>query len=117
MRIYPEQKDSSVKWLGNIPSHWDCKKIGTLFTERKTKVSDKDYPPLSVAKIGVVPQLATAVKTDAGENRKLVCAGDFVINSRSDRKGACGVSELDGSVSLINIVLTPRSKWNERYVH
>lgn len=117
MQIYPEQKDSSVKWLGNIPSHWDCKKIGTLFTERKTKVSDKDYPPLSVAKIGVVPQLATAVKTDAGDNRKLVCAGDFVINSRSDRKGACGVSELDGSVSLINIVLTPRSKLNGRYVH
>lgn len=117
MRIYPEQKDSSVKWLGNIPSHWDCKKIGALFTERKTKVSDKDYPPLSVAKIGVVPQLATAVKTDAGDNRKLVCAGDFVINSRSDRKGSCGVSELDGSVSLINIVLTPRSKWNRHYVH
>ena len=117
MQIYPEQKDSSVKWLGNIPSHWDCKKIGTLFTERKTKVSDKDFPPLSVAKIGVVPQLVSAVKTDAGDNRKLVCVGDFVINSRSDRKGACGVSEFDGSVSLINIVLTPRSKWNGRYVH
>ena len=53
-------------WLGEIPSHWDCKKIGSLFTERKVKVSDKEYPPLSVAKIGVVPQLDTAVKTDAG---------------------------------------------------
>ena len=61
--------------------------------------------------------MATAVKTDAGDNRKLVCASDFVINSRSDRKGSCGVSELDGSVSLINIVLTPRDQWNSRYVH
>ena len=104
-------------WLGEIPSHWDCKKIGSLFTERKVKVSDKEYPPLSVAKIGVVPQLDTAVKTDAGDNRKLVRIGDFVINSRSDRKGSCGVSELDGSVSLINIVLTPRNLWNSRYVH
>lgn len=104
-------------WLGEIPSHWDCKKIGSLFTERKVKVSDKEYPPLSVAKIGVVPQLDTAVKTDAGDNRKLVRIGDFVINSRSDRKGSCGVSELDGSVSLINIVLTPRNRWNSRYVH
>lgn len=104
-------------WLGEIPSHWDCKKIGSLFTERKVKVSDKEYPPLSVAKIGVVPQLDTAVKTDAGDNRKLVRSGDFVINSRSDRKGSCGISELDGSVSLINIVLTPRSQWNNRYVH
>ena len=107
----------NLVWLGEIPSHWDCKKIGSLFTERKAKVSDKDYPPLSVAKIGVVPQLDSAVKTDAGDNRKLVRVADFVINSRSDRKGSCGVSELDGSVSLINIVLTPRSEWNSRYVH
>lgn len=110
-------KFSGVKWLGNIPAHWECEKIGALFTERRRKVSDKEYAPLSVAKIGVVPQLETAVKTDAGDNRKLVCAGDFVINSRSDRKGSCGVSEFDGSVSLINIVLTPRNQWNGRYVH
>lgn len=107
----------NLTWIGEIPSYWDCKKIGSLFSERKVKVSDKDYPPLSVAKIGVVSQLDSAVKTDAGDNRKLVRVGDFVINSRSDRKGSCGVSELDGSVSLINIVLTPRSAWNSRYVH
>lgn len=117
MQRYSEYSAAPAAWLGDLPSHWDIKKIGALFSERRTKVSDKDYPPLSVAKIGVVPQLATAVKTDAGDNRKLVCAGDFVINSRSDRKGSCGVSELDGSVSLINIVLTPRDQWNSRYVH
>lgn len=117
MQRYSEYTTAPAAWLGDLPSHWDVKKIGSLFSERRTKVSDKDYPPLSVAKIGVVPQLATAVKTDAGDNRKLVCAGDFVINSRSDRKGSCGVSELDGSVSLINIVLTPRDQWNSRYVH
>lgn len=107
----------NLSWPGVIPLHWDCKKVGSLFTERKVKVSDKDYPPLSVAKIGVVPQLDSAAKTDAGDNRKLVRVGDFVINSRSDRKGSCGVSEFDGSVSLINIVLTPRNEWNSRYVH
>ena len=117
MQRYSEYTAAPAAWLGDLPSHWDVKKIGSLFSERRTKVSDKDYPPLSVAKVGVVPQLATAVKTDAGDNRKLVCTGDFVINSRSDRKGSCGVSELNGSVSLINIVLTPRDQWNGRYVH
>lgn len=107
----------NIDWLGETPPYWACEKIAALFTERRRKVSDKEYKPLSVAKIGIVPQLETAVKTDAGDNRKLVCAGDFVINSRSDRKGSCGVSELDGSVSLINIVLTPRNQWNGRYVH
>lgn len=72
---------------------------------------------MSVTKLGIVPQLANAAKSDSGDNRKLVCLGDFVINSRSDRKGSCGVSELDGSVSLINIVLTPRNSWDNKYVH
>lgn len=117
MQKYADYLPAQAAWLDELPSHWQCKKIGALFSERKSKVSDKDYAPLSVARIGVVPQLATAVKTDSGDNRKLVCAGDFVINSRSDRKGSCGVAELDGSVSLINIVLTPRNGLNERYVH
>lgn len=117
MQKYADYTSAQAAWLDELPSHWQCTKIGALFSERKSKVSDKDYAPLSVARIGVVPQLATAVKTDAGDNRKLVCAGDFVINSRSDRKGSCGVAKLDGSVSLINIVLTPRNGLSERYVH
>ena len=48
MQQYPKVKDASASWLGSIPSHWDCKKVGSLFSERKVKVSDKDYQPLSV---------------------------------------------------------------------
>jgi len=117
MGDYKSMVKAPTGWLGSIPEHWECKKIGSLFSERKTKVSDADYPPLSVTKLGIVPQLANAAKSDSGDNRKLVCSGDFVINSRSDRKGSCGVSELDGSVSLINIVLTPRNSWDNKYVH
>ncbi len=109
-------KDSGIPWLGNVPEHWNVSKINQYFSERREKVSDKDYAPLSVAKAGVVPQLADACKTDNGDNRKLVKAGDFVVNSRSDRKGSCGVSALDGSVSLINIVLIPRNI-NRAYIH
>ena len=92
-------------------------KIDSLFQERKTKVSDKDYAPLSVTKKGILPQLENAAKSNDGDNRKLVKAGDFVINSRSDRKSSCGVSPLDGSVSLINIVLSPREELNDMYIH
>ena len=64
---------------------------------------------------GILPQLATAAKSDDGDNRKLVRIGDFAINSRSDRRGSCGVSLYDGSVSLINIILTPRNIMNSGY--
>jgi type I restriction enzyme S subunit len=105
---YKFYKDSNLQWLGVVPSHWKITRLGGLFKERRTKVSDKDFPPLSVTKNGILPQLENAAKTNDGDNRKLVRSGDFVINSRSDRKGSSGVSEMDGSVSLINIVLEPR---------
>lgn len=104
-----KMKDSGIQWIGKIPSHWNSGRIGGLYSVRNTKVSDKDYPPLSVTMKGIVPQLETAAKTNDGDNRKLVKKGDFAINSRSDRRGSCGISDYDGSVSLINTVLTPRT--------
>ena len=112
-----KMKDSGISWIGMIPEHWEITKIASLFSERREKVSDKDYPALSVSKQGITPQLETAVKTDNGDNRKKVCAGDFVVNSRSDRKGSCGVSPYTGSVSLINIVLQPRNNMDGQYYH
>ena len=110
-----KMKDSGIPWIGEIPSDWSSDMIGNLYTLRNEKVSDKDYPPLSVGKMGVVPQLETAAKTDDGDNRKLVRVGDFAINSRSDRRGSCGISNYDGSVSLINTILTPRGEMNPQY--
>lgn len=110
-----EMKDSGTEWVGAIPQDWQLSKIGSLYTQRNEKVSDKDYQPLSVTMQGILPQLATAAKTDDGYNRKLVRVGDFAINSRSDRRGSCGISPLDGSVSLINIILTPRTAMHPGY--
>ena len=104
-------------WFSTLPYTWRATKMRELFSERITKVSDKEYPALSVGKMGVVPQLETAVKTDNGDNRKLICKGDFAINSRSDRKGSSGISEYDGSSSLIITVLKPHNELNGRFYH
>ena len=104
-------------WFDVVPDSWRALKMRGVFSERNTKVSDKDYPALSVGKMGVVPQLDTAVKTDNGDNRKLICKGDFAINSRSDRKGSSGISQYDGSASLIITVLKPHRSLNGRFYH
>lgn len=117
LKAYPEYVDTGLTWLGQVPVDWKLKRLGFFFDERREKVSDKDYLPLSVTKNGIVPQIETAAKTDDGDNRKKVCHGDFVINSRSDRKGSSGISTLDGSVSLINTVLRPRKEVIPAYVH
>ena len=115
MKRYAEYKDSGIEWIGEIPEGWELITIGRLYQERNEKVSDVEYQPLSVTKNGVVPQLSTAAKTDNGDNRKLVKKADFVINSRSDRRGSCGISSFDGSVSLINVVLFPNEVINNTY--
>ena len=97
--------DSGIDWIGKIPANWNIQPLGLYLKERKEKVSDIDYEPLSVTKNGIVPQLENAAKSDAHDQRKKVCKFDFVINSRSDRKQSCGLSYLEGSVSLINTVL------------
>ncbi|MCR0265008.1 restriction endonuclease subunit S [[Clostridium] innocuum] len=108
-------KNSETLWFGKIPETWSLATISSFYELRNEKVSDKDYPPLSVTMNGIVPRLESAAKTDNGDNRKLVRKGDFAINSRSDRRGSCGVSEYDGSVSLINTVLMPKGEMHPGY--
>ena len=110
MKRYDTYKDSGVEWIGDIPTDWGVQRVKKHFNERNEKVNDIDFPPLSVTKNGIFPQLDNVSKSDNHNDRKRVCKNDFVINSRSDRKGSSGLSQLDGSVSLINIVLQPESK-------
>ncbi len=101
-------KPTNIPWLPEIPEHWEMSKVSSHFRQRNEKVSDKEYSPLSVSKMGVTPQLDNVALSNAeGNSRKLVKVGDYAVNSRSDRKGSCGVSNYEGSVSLITIVLEP----------
>ena len=112
-----KMKATNIPWIKEIPEHWDMSKISSHFRQRNEKVSDKDYPALSVSKQGVTPQLDNVALSNAeGTSRKLVKVGDYAVNSRSDRKGSCGVSKYEGSVSLITIVLEPFNIDGE-YVH
>lgn len=65
-----EMKDSGVEWIGQIPSDWTISRIDKEFNVRNEKVSDKVYPPLSVTKQGILPQLDNVAKSDNGDNRK-----------------------------------------------
>ena len=109
MNKYSSYKDSEVDWIGEVPTKWSVSRVKKYFKERNEKVSDLEYDPLSVTKNGIVPQLDNVSKSDNHNDRKRVSKNDFVINSRSDRKGSSGMSEYNGSVSLINIVLRPIS--------
>lgn len=110
MERYENYRESGVEWLGEIPSHWKTVRISALYDSRNEKASADDYTPLSVTMQGIVPQLDTAAKSQDIDNRKFVRDGDFVINSRSDRRGSCGIAHQDGTVSLISNVLAPKDQ-------
>jgi len=116
-KSYAETVDSGFDWLGRIPVHWKLSPLGSHFVERSEMVSDSDFPALSVTMGGVVPQLENVAKTTNNDKRKLVRAGDFAINSRSDRKGAAGLANLDGSVSVVYSVLKLRASIDGRFAH
>jgi type I restriction enzyme S subunit len=108
-QTYTKYKDSGVDWIKTIPVDWTHDKIVSLFNFPNDKVSDEDFEPLSVTYGGVKKQVEDAAKTDNGSNRKLLKIGDIAFNGRSDRRGACGISEYEGSISVVYHVLRKKS--------
>lgn len=105
MEKYSEYKDSGVKWLGKIPSHWKLlhlRNFLTLFSEK----GFPDSPLLSVTREkGVILR----DKDNKEENHNYVPedlsgykhlnVGDFVINKMKSWQGSYGVSDYEGIVS------------------
>ena len=91
MERYNEYKDSGVQWLGEIPSHWELRKMKYTFCER----SQKGFPnePLLAAtqNHGVIKKSdyenRTVEATKNLDTLKLVEEGDFVISLRSFQGG------------------------------
>lgn len=104
MATYESYKDSGVKWLGQIPSHWETGKMREFFSERKQLSQDGSEMLLSVSEYsGITPST-----NDAGENvsrsaslvgYKKCKASDLIINIMLAWKRGLGISEYDGIVS------------------
>lgn len=110
IKPYPAYRDSGVKWLNEIPVHWELRRTKTLLRER----SQKGFPdePLLVA-----TQAKGVVRKEQYENRtvlalkdlhllKLVRVGDFVISLRSFQGGIEYARE-QGIISSAYTILYP----------
>ena len=83
MERYREYKESGVKWLGEIPSHWEIFRNKDIFHERKYAVGKNsgNYTLLSLTKRGVIIRNMD----DGGkfptefDTYKVVEPGDFVF--------------------------------------
>ena len=118
MQRYSEYKDSGVQWLGEIPGHWNTRKMKYLFTERSEK-NHPDEPMLSATQSeGVILQSkynGRVVVVNTGfEGLKLVKVGDFVIHLRSFQ-GGIEYAYDQGIISSAYTILSPNQIENSEY--
>ena len=117
MRRYESYKDSCVEWLGEIPSHWECLPIRSIFKFRNEK-----NDPIKTDNI-LSLSIANGVTEYSDENRggnkrkddlssyKLAYPNDIVLNSMNVIVGAVGVSKYFGAISPVYYAL---SLYNQR---
>ncbi len=105
LKPYPAYKDSGVPWLGEVPEHWETRKLRRVL-KRVTKRNRPDLPLLSVVREkGVI--LRNTISQDENHNfipddlsnYKVVRVGQFAMNKMKAWQGSYGVSHYDGIVS------------------
>ncbi|MCB1086275.1 MAG: restriction endonuclease subunit S [Verrucomicrobiae bacterium] len=112
---YPEYKDSGVEWLGEVPGHWEVRRIGSLFHE-VNEAGDEALPILCVSiHDGVsdreLDENEMERKVSRSEDRskyKKVLPGDLVYNMMRAWQGGFGAVAVDGMVSPAYVVARPR---------
>ena len=118
MKKYNAYKDSGVKWIGEIPSHWKMVINGMLFHEEIRKPEIQDMPLSLSQKSGVVFADELDIKTlrtSSYENWKRVIENDLVLNRFKAHLGVLFASSLKGMVSFHYGVFAPRIKLLPKY--
>lgn len=105
LKPYAEYQPSGSPWLGNVPAHWQVRKLRTLIRPRNER-NRPDLPLLSVAREkGVFVRSMTDpdenhnVIPEDLSNYKVARAGSLVINKMKAWQGSMGIAPVDGIVS------------------
>ncbi len=103
LRPYPAMEDSGVSWLGEVPEHWEARRIKTLFREKDRRSVDGTGPLLSLTRArGILPQSEASSRIASADDlsKYKVCApGDLVMNRMQAWSGMFAVSSYHGLVS------------------
>ena len=98
-------KSSGVEWLGEVPEHWEVKKLRSIL-RNVTERNCPDLPLLSVVREkGVILRDVSSKEEnhnfipDDLTNYKVVRTGQFAMNKMKAWQGSYGVSQHDGIVS------------------
>lgn len=119
MEKYSSYKDSGVQWLGDIPSHWEVKKIRHILSLANEKTKESGGELLSLSQyVGVTKKTDSNVGIRAAEDTtgyNIVHKGQFVMNIMLAWNGSYAVSDYDGIISPAYCVFDFTRECDKRY--
>ena len=116
-------KPSPIAFVTEIPSHWEIRRIKSLFEERIEYSYTGNEDLLSVSEYYGIAKRADIIdnenisRSDSLEGYKRCYIGDIVSNIMLSWKGSLGMTNYNGIVSPAYGVYKPICKLNSRYYH
>ena len=105
LKPYPAYKLSGIQWLGDVPTHWEMRKLRNVIRPITSR-NRPDLPLLSVVREkGVIVRDVSDMTENHNvipedlSNYKVVHIGQFAMNKMKAWQGSYGVSQYDGIVS------------------
>lgn len=117
MERYKEYKDSGVKWLGEIPSHWEVLKSKFLWRETFENSKSGKEDLLSVSQYTGVTKSMADSRSESLEGYKIVHKDELVINIMLAWLGGLGVSDFEGVVSPAYCTYKLIRNENPKFLH
>lgn len=122
--LHPDvpMKPSGVEWLGDIPEHWEVKRVKYIFNLITDSAPIKnEMELLSIyTDIGVRPRRELEAKGNRASTTDgywIVKRGDFIINKLLAWMGAIGLSNYEGVTSPAYDILRPNLQIDGNYFH
>lgn len=115
MRVY---KPSGIKWLGEIPKHWEIRRLKYLFYISKEESRDEFPNVLSLTQNGIIERDITTNKGQLAQNYigyNIVKRGDIILNPMDLSSGYAAKSTFEGVISQAYIKIRPLKTLNLSY--
>jgi type I restriction enzyme S subunit len=119
-------RDSGVEWLGEVPEHWEVRRINSLFSESSARArtqDELDYPVLSISiHHGISDKELNEEELDRKVQRsedrslyKVVHHNVLAYNMMRAWQGGFGASKLSGLVSPAYVVCQAKTTLDSYY--
>ena len=115
-------KKSGTEWLGDIPEHWEVRRVWSLFRETNER-GNADLPILTVSindgisdkELSEDESARNFVRSEDKSKYKRMLPGDIVYNMMRAWQGAFGAARIEGMVSPAYVTARPIVKMDSRY--